>query len=306
MTPKTDVFTLGIIFHKVWYGKIPGFDSEDATLGLALASSPDVKIMFDKSLNTLIGKASGATYISLINWMLTRDPDERPTCQQVVDVLEDKQIIPAKYVIGDDIAPFTGLWVEHRNLAEYSEEDIKAQGFTSFQKINSSGLKYLLRKDTEEFTYTIKELLDLGILKPKAVELDEPWPEDKITFADADVMAANMISAIKRTENSLGIKIYEVVDIRGGKAYRTAKSLVNQGLANFIVESACDEFGEPWPEDNALYAPKSFLDSKNIVKISTVEVGGIHAYEITYSDGREPKVLQGNTMLLLGYLTKKK
>ena len=306
MTPKTDIFTLGVIFHKIWNGKLPGFDSEDATLGLAIASSPDVKIMFDSSLNTLIGKGSGATYISLLNWMLQRDPDDRPTCQQVVEVLEDRQIIPAKFVIGDDVAPFTGLWVEHRNLAEYNEEDIKSQGFTSFQKNNSSGLKYLLRKDTEEFTYTIQELLDLGILKPKALELDEPWPEDKITFASAEVIQSNMISSIRRTENSLGNKLYEVIDIRGGKAYRSAKSLVNQGIASFIIESPTDEFGEPWPEDNALYAPKSFLESKKISKISTVEVGGIHAYEITYSDGREPKVLPGNTMLLLGYLVKKR
>lgn len=306
MTPKTDVFTLGLIFHKVWTGKLPGFDTEDATLGLALASSPDVKIMFDSSLNTLIGKESGATYISLLNWMLSRDPDERPTCQQVVEVLKDRTVIPAKYIIGDDIPPFTGLWVEHRNLADYNEEDIKAQGFTSFQKINSAGLKYLLRKGDEEFTYTINELLEHGILKPKAVELDEPWPEDKIVFASEEVMVANYISSIKRTTNFLGNNVYEVTDIRGGKAYRAAKSLVNQGLATFVVESPTEEFGEPWPEDNAYYAPKSHLDSKHISKISTVEVGGYHAYQVEYSDGREPKVLPGNTMLLLGYLVKKK
>ena len=307
ITPATDIFTLGLIFHKVWTFDMPGYATEDASFGIAVATVPGVTPVLNHSLDVQIGPKNGATYISLINWMLTRMPGDRPTAKQVLEVLNDNAIIPAPYVVGSDVAPFTGLWESHKNLAAYDEDKLKEKGILSFQKINEGGLKYLVRTADSEERYTIHELIKDGILEEKEAEICEPWEEDGIEFASKEEFKKNQISVVRRIASSTGNKMYETISVNGVKSYKTYKSFISMGLAKVkvVIEEAPEGF-ELWDDhkDSYHFATSSFLASRHITRISPQEFGGEEQYRISYDNGNDDKVLSLKTMQLLGLILK--
>ena len=306
ITPATDIFTLGLIFHSVWTKEMPTYSIEAASIGEAIAKDPELVPVISASLDTTIGPNNGATYMSLINWMLTRMPEDRPTIDDVLKILRDEEPVNGKYIVGSDVMLFTGLWLQHVNIAVYDEDDLKNnKGVISFRKINDGGLKYLVRTEEGERRYTIGELISNGILKEKGIEVCEPWPDHPITFADESVLRENKISSISRIESATGNKMYCVLDINGTKSFREYKSLVAMGIASVVIEKPSEEFGEPWPEDNCNYASPKFLEEKKIESIERIEIGGQHGYLVKYKDGREPRTLPANTMMLLGLLVRK-
>lgn len=307
MTTATDIFTLALIFHCIWTNDMPTYPKDSNSVGEAVAELKEFKPGLNKALDKKIGDKNGATFISLVNWMLTRMPEDRPTDEQVIAVLKDEMPVPSQYVCGSDTAPYTGLWLQHENMAECKEEDLKAQGITSFIKISEGGLKYLVRTESGENKYTIEELLEKGILKPKASEICEPWEEDEMEFATSDVVRAHNISSIKRVQSAAGTKMYEVRDLKGTKSYKSGASLLALGIAKRKEDtSAAADYDAPWPEDKGVYAPLKYLQERHVSSIKPVEVDGVHAYEVAYDDGRETKVLPGKTLFLLGFLVIKK
>lgn len=303
MTPATDIFTLGLIFHSVWTKDMPSYSCEASSIGEAIAKEADLKPVLSSSLDKVIGPNNGATYISLINWMLTRMPEDRPTIDDVLAILKDQKPVKNGYIVGSDVPVFTGLWLQHQNIAEYNEEELKSKGLTSFQKIHDGGLKYLIRTESEERRLTIYELIAEGYLKEKALSVCEPWPEDMIEFAPIEVLKEHKISSIERISSG-GRNLYAVLDLNGTKSYRDYKSLISLGVAKVIIEKPSEEFGEPWPEDNCHYASKKFLEEKHVASIQRIEVGGKHGYLVKYNDGKEDRTLPGTTMMLLGLLVR--
>ena len=304
MTPATDVFTLGLIFHSVWTKDMPTYSAEASSIGEAIAMDKELKPVISSSLDKIIGPNNGATYMSLINWMLTRMPEDRPSINDVLNILKDKQPVKNEYIIGSDVPVFTGLWLQHQNVANYDEEELKSKGIVSFQKIFDGGLKYIVRTADSERRLTINELIAEGLLSEKAIAICEPWPEDGIEFMGMEVLKEHKISSIERITGAGGKNLYAVLDINGTKTYRDYKSLISLGVAKVLIEKPSEEFGEPWPEDNCHYASKKFLEEKHVASISRIEVGGKHGYLVKYNDGKEDRVLPGTTMMLLGLLVR--
>lgn len=309
ITTATDVFTLGIIFHKIWTGDMPGYDDESSTsYGSALFANPALKPILNSGLDTKIGPNNGATYMSLINWMLTIDFTKRPTCQQVVQVLQDKMAIPHEFVAGSDSAPFTGLWSSHAYMCDYSEEDLRAKGVIAFQKMNSDGLKYLVRTEKGEETMTIHELIANGYLTKKGVKLVGPWESDEIEYADPGVIASKKVTSIRNVQNASGKKFYEVIDQNGTKSYRSAGSLIADGLA---IKKKAPEVPTPdgcelWDEDATMLTYNGArLQALHIEKCIKEDAGGMHLYRVIYNNGAEDKVLPSKTLQLLSVLVRK-
>ena len=309
ITTATDVFTLGIIFHKIWTGDMPGYEDEAYTsYGSALYNNHELKPILNAGLDTKIGPNNGATYMSLINWMLILDFTKRPTCKQVLQVLQDQLPVPHEYVVGSDSAPFTGLWSSHAYMCDYSEDDLRAKGVIAFQKMNSNGLKYLVRTEKGEETMTIHELISNGYLTKKGVKLVGPWESDGIEYADASAIAAKKITSIRNVQNSSGKKFYEVIDQNGTKSYRSAGSLVADGLATKkkAPEVPIPDGCEMWDEDAALLTFNGArLEALHIAKITKEDLGGMHYYRISYNNGAEDKVLPSKTLQLLSVLVRK-
>lgn len=73
VTPKSDVFALGIIFHLIISGKLPTYSEEFDCIGHAVLN--DSKIGLDSSIPV--------SYRRLIEKMLCKDADARPSAQTV-------------------------------------------------------------------------------------------------------------------------------------------------------------------------------------------------------------------------------
>ena len=89
ITTATDIFSLGVVFHRWWTKSFPSIDLEHGSVGAAICLNK--KVTIDDKFDVRIGEHYGVTLKELINWMLVKDPLNRPTAEQVVDVLSDKR-----------------------------------------------------------------------------------------------------------------------------------------------------------------------------------------------------------------------
>ncbi len=299
ITTKTDIFTLGVIFNRIWTGQFPSNSLDLQSCGEALFENGTITL--DDSLNQFIGDEKKATYISLINWMLQKDPSKRPTAEDVCNVLADKAFIPVEFVIGKDVKPFTGLWDRHVDLVVYNEEELKSKGFTSFVKLTVDGkLLYELNKDGSSRVYTIDELISNNILQRKSTELSEPWPEHEIAFKTPDELATLGYLSIQRVEVA-GNKRYQIKLASGLKFNQSREWLLTNRLATILETNEDNVFEEPWPEDNAKWNNPEFFTKVNVQNITKLVEGGENKYKVEYADGTSI-VGNGRILKLLRYL----
>ncbi len=306
LTPATDIFTLGLIFYDIWMNKLPSIPEglEDMSVGEALARGEENKPILTKRLDEFIGDHTQATYLSLINWMLQRMPDIRPTADQVLAVLNDKESIPDPYVIGKDLRAMEELWLVDHNKAEFNPDYLKEQGVILFRKNRELGKNYIVQlKDKAQEQLTIEEIINRGLLKAQSIIICEPFEEHEIEFVDRETLKAKGVFKIERDEEA---KKYMVTLSSGMRQYCSYKRMIQDGYAKIIEKEASTRFGEPWPEDYATFAPDDYLNEKHIESIEASVVNGVHGYIVTYNDGREAKFLQGKTMMLLGLLVPNK
>ncbi|MBO5320525.1 MAG: protein kinase [Ruminococcus sp.] len=83
ITPKSDVFALGILFHMILCGKMPEFDERYVCLAEALLNEEEL----------IISPEIPASYRQLLRDMLTLQPDERITSEEVFQrlIAKDKK-----------------------------------------------------------------------------------------------------------------------------------------------------------------------------------------------------------------------
>ena len=96
ITPAVDIFSAAIVIHRWWTGgAFPNVDFDECgSVGGAVYLGRPVEI--DKKFDVQIGPKQGVTLMSLLNWMLTKEPSARPTAEQVVGVLKDELAVPEK------------------------------------------------------------------------------------------------------------------------------------------------------------------------------------------------------------------
>lgn len=286
ITYATDVFSLGIIFHKWWANAFPTV-AERCSVGEALCF--DKTFSLNAKFNVKIGAKNGATLISLINWMLAKDPAKRPTAQEVTEVLKDMRFVPEEYRIGGDDKQFEAkLWDLHEASAELPNSDkLKALGVTGFglvdEKRGGAGLKYrVVKNDGTERLYTIDELCAAGYAVKKGASTDTPWDDDDIEFESAEVIAAKGYTRIQKIKTGFR-KRYLVTMVSGGTVDVSADWLVREGLARRKAAALPSiDMDTPWPEHGSAYLVDN-MKLLGIIGISRVEFNGEHRYRIVYA-----------------------
>lgn len=284
MTVATDIFSLGLIFHVIWSGAFPATGTSAASAGDAVLSGE--KLGINKRFNERIGKNKGATLMSLINWMTTLQPTDRPTAEQVRAVLQDRLEVPCEYHIGDDEKPFdTECWDAHKLICRLlSTEALKEKGLTAFKRLNegigSTGLKYSVTTAAGCEIMTVDEIISAGYAEGLDAEVDEPWPEHKIEMEGSDEILAKGYARIKRS-TILFRKRYLITTVGGRQFDKSWEWLVNEGLARMKRYERVE--GTPWPEHGKEYVPDNML-TLGITAISRVEVGDEHRYKLVYSE----------------------
>lgn len=307
ITPATDIFSLGVVFHKWWVGAFPSIDLERGTVAEAVYVDKEVTI--HKKFNVRIGKNCGATLQSLINWMFAKDPANRPTAKQLVDVLSDKLEVPEAYHKGNDEKPLdTDLWDSHKVVAELiSAEELKEK-LKSLKRVNegtgSAGLKYrVVTKEGKEKVLTIAQLCEAGYALSKGAIVEEPWAEHGIEFVSPEEIAKKGYAKIKKVTLAFR-KRYLITLTSGREIDKGYEWLVTEGLAR--VKLAEVEADTPWPEHGKEYGFEN-MARMGVKSISRMEVGGEHRYKIVYNkivDGKNKvnENVPANNLKLMGFI----
>lgn len=298
ITAATDIFTLGIVFHRLWTDSFPATEVE-ASAGRCVAN--DKRITLNKKFNVKIGERYGATFISLLNWMLAKCPADRPTAEQVVLVLDDEMAVPDKYHVGDDIKLFTELWASHKLGAErLPVEKLREMGVCAFKNISEGGrLKYSIQKeDGSEKFLTLDETIAAGYVVRKPADISETWPEHNIDLVSADEIAAKGYVEVKRTTAN-GHR-YKIVTVSGVMFTHSYPWLISEGLAKRKPIEPI-ESDDPWPGDGK-YASDEVLFERGVKKILRVEYGAEKRYRVEFKDREPLDYVTASTMKMLRFI----
>lgn len=308
VTPATDIFTLGLVMHRWRTGAFPCHDMEKGSVGAAVYLGGEVTL--NGKLNVKIGDTCGATLVSLINWMLAKEPTARPSAEQVAAVLSDAAAVPEEYLSGDDEKPFdTELWRVHNAVAAlYPAAALKDKGVKSFKRVNdgcgSAGLKYRATlADGAEKTLSVEEIISDGYAEAVEAQTEEPWEEHMIRLASPGEISAKGYAKIARTQLAFR-KRYTVTTNTGREFDKGYEWLIREGLAQPVTEEVAAD--TPWSEHGKEYVPERLL-KLGIQSISRVEVAGEHRYKIVYraADGGEQRVtdkVSANNLKIMGVI----
>ena len=304
ITYATDIFSLGVIFHELWFG-MPTTDADGTSAGDALNAGKTVTV--DDKFNVQIGAAKGATLKSLINWMLQKDFKVRPTAKQVVEVLSDALEVPSAYHVGADAKPYDDeLWTAHKLIAApLTSDELSAKGVTSFKRINdgtgSGGFKYKVGTASGESVLTIEELMKAGYAKGLVTSFADPWPDDKIEFAPVDEIMAKGYTNIEPVMLA-GRRTYRITMSGGMTFTKNASWLISEGLA--APKKYTPIADTPWPEHGTMYVPEN-MELLKITDIKRVEIGGEHRYSYTKTVGGASQLVEGvsaNNLRIMGLI----
>lgn len=285
ITEKTDVFSLGIVFHRWWTNTFPSFDLEASSL--AEARQLDKEIFFDKKFDVVIGTKYKATFMSLINWMTAKEIQKRASIQEVIAVLKDEMCIDEEFQVGSDFQPFDKeLWKPHKEFAELIEiEKLKEKKINSFKRNNektgSLGLNYII-----SFENGLKEKLSIlgliknGFAKRKPLEVDNPWESHCFMFISENKLLERGIQKIKRAERQR----YRITDIYGREYDCGVSTLLKLNLIVVKEKQVCSNF--PWEEHGQQY-DSNRMESLGIKEITKVEILGEHRYKIIFKEDKD-------------------
>lgn len=294
VTYKTDIFSLGLVFHFYLSGELPKYDG---------ITDEKLKKKIDKGIRVYpcqVVQSGGKLVISdriddplftnIIQEMLDRDPAKRPDCQEILERLKGKSLIK------DFIeAP----WPEHG--IKLNEEKLRKDGYTGVRKpVSSSRGKYeLLISGTIKKKLTVDDLIHLGYADTltsdsAVIDFDDPWPEDLLSW-NIDILTSKRYSGIKRTSNG------RYALIRSGKAVKeyNAKELVKLKYASALTKPYDDTLAEPWPEDHIMLDMER-IKARRYVAIQRILHEGEKKYELKSSSGKT-KVLSTAELVNLKY-----
>ena len=307
ITPATDIFSMGVVFHKWWTNKFPSIDLERGSVGAAVYL--DKAVTIDKKFNVQIGKNCGATLQSLINWMFAKDPANRPTAKQVVDVLSDRLEVPEEFHKGGDVKPFdTQLWDAHKLVADLLPSSELRKSLKSLKRVNestgSAGLKYrVVTTAGKEKVLTIAELCEAGYAKSKGALVDEAWPEHGIEFVSPEEITKKGYAKIRKATIAFR-KRYIITMASGREIDKGYEWLISEGLARPKTYEV--EADTPWPEHGTAYSIEN-MSRMGVKSISRVEVAGEHRYRVVYNqivDGKNKtnENVPANNLKLMGFI----
>ncbi len=307
ITAATDIFTLGIVYHRWWTGAFPGIGMEKGDLGTAVCLGKGYTV--SKKFDVVIGDKRGATLYSLLEWMFAKDPAARPTAKQVLQVLSDELEVPDDYRKGSDIKSILPeLWGAHAAVAEpLTEAELRAKGVRAFQRINegsgSDGLLYRVAMDGSdgEKKFTLAELCDAGLARRKSAAFCTPWEEHGIELESSDVFFAKGYAGIERAAANYR-KRYLLTTLGGRTIDKGCDWLIATGLAHY---KRCEVSADtPWPEDGAAYVAEELARS-GVKSVARVDLGGMHRYKIVFAERGGDKTVDGvpgKNMKLMGFI----
>ena len=305
LTEKSDIFSLGLIFHFYLTGHLPRPKSLNARLqkrkdkGKAIycwsVLLNDCELEVDPSITNV-------KYAALVRDMIDIDPANRPSAQQVLMRLKAPDVA-AEPVIEEP-------WPEHRLMLDKSK--IKGDGYMEFKKMTSGGVKKykLLDRSGRVSELTAEEVVSRGYARTAREEVFcAPWPEHAITFDEAKMRSRGFVSAEQTT--LAGVKGYNLFRPDGTSNFFKVEMLIVMKYATRgagatptaapspaparptptptpapapAAASAPSGFAAPWP-DHAITFNEAVITARGFVSSEQATLGGVNGYNFFRADG---------------------
>lgn len=232
ITPKHDIFCMGLIFHQLLTGgkmpipdRLPPHLQKRRDKGkpiylytAMLASTPDCPY------RAQIDPAIEPNLAALIGKMLDLDPDNRPTSEQVLRALNRMSSTEEMELPETDF--------------HWNREKLLSDGFTEAEKTERYGREgYLLTGFAKSRFMVPHRLFELGYATEKVEDLkesivtegdDKPWPEHKILFLPENIRRRGF-EVTRGTRK--GLRGYQVVGSDGSVRFMPSETLQLLGLA---------------------------------------------------------------------------
>jgi serine/threonine protein kinase len=300
ITRASDIFSLGVVFHKLWTGKPPKAKTDKVSPGEALCMGE--ALIFDPKFNVEIGPNHRSTLQSLLSWMLQVDPAKRPNTIDILVALDDLKPVPEAYRVGSDRMLFDSLWEVHQKAAKRVDDTqlTKLKVASLIKKMDAETPKYDVVVDGERMLLTIDDLCLRGYAERYEAALEAAWPEHRIEFIHPGEIAKMGVLSI-RPLGMGAMKRYLIRLASGVQFDRNAQWLLEQGYARPIPDRA-SRTDTPWPEHGKTYADASFLDKQNIKEITRFDDRGEHRYRIVYHDGTSNASVSYKNMNMMGLI----
>jgi len=281
LTEKSDIFSLGLIFHYYLSGELP--EAKSLTERLQKRKDKGKVIYCWTILNNdcelkLSSKITNLKYLSLITDMLEKDPAKRPSATQVLQRLKAPD---AEGVIEEP-------WPDHNLIVDKNK--IKNSGYPVFRKITVLGKKKyeLISKEGRRSEMTPEELVSAGFARlAREEKFDSPWEEHNITLNEAKLRLRGFVYSDKETQ--AGVKGYRIYRSDSTGMFFRVEQLIAMGYATKRSEAprvAHVEAGfcEPW-EEHRIAFDTDMIKRKGYVRAERTTISGVKGYNFFRSDG---------------------
>ncbi|MCR5094077.1 MAG: hypothetical protein K6B72_08900 [Lachnospiraceae bacterium] len=303
LTPKSDIFSLGLIFHFYLSGELPGLKDLPAKLQKMRDKGRKIycwaALLAGASLE-ISPKIKGSNYRKLIEEMLDIDPAKRP---DAIDVL--KRLKGGESLLDEP-------WPEHG--IGFDPDELAAAGVEGVRRIEDGGKKYALTwKDGKKKILTREELEDSGFVLVTE-GFCRPWEEHDITFDEDRIRSRGFTAAVRKTMGS--VRGYRLIRPDGAATFFRLEMLLAMkyavsGLAApkpaavkrpaadtappadalkpaapAVPETASGEEAEPWPEHKITFDMDG-VRAKGFARILRGTLGGVRGYRLIRADGSE-------------------
>lgn len=283
ITEKTDIFSLGLIYHFYLAGSFP----EAVSLTERLQKRKDKGkviypwIVLNSGCELRISpKIKGAKYVSLISDMLSVDPNDRPTASDVLKRLQAPESAEGEVVLQEP-------WPEHGIILDRAK--IVAAEIAMLEKvIDGSKNKYrVMYTGGKKQIITKEELLAKGLAKIAGPGgFCAAWAEHSLEF-DVDRIKSRGFTGSEQATVG-GIKGYNFYRADSSRTFFKLEMLIAMKYAKKkaepIVIPADVSASDPWPEHKVTF-DMDVVKAKGYVGFERKSMGGVNGYEFIRANG---------------------
>lgn len=243
ISEKTDIFSLGLLYHFYLTGTLPGAVSLTDKLQMRRDSGKIIYpwVVLNSGCDIEISdRITSEQLRSLISDMVSVDANQRPSAAEVLERLRIVETPIGKPIMMTPTG-FATPWEEHN--IEFDIDKLKSRGFVSIENETRSGIKgyKLNRADAQSTFFKVDMLIAMKYAKKKATTepvvavedsvsgFADPWPEHKIEFDVEAIIAKGYIASVQKT--TCGINGYEFIHANGKRQFIRVEMLIIMKMA---------------------------------------------------------------------------
>lgn len=310
ITEKSDIFSLGLIFHYYLAGALPEAVSLTERLEKRKAKGKVVYcwIVLNSGCELKISpEIKSHKYASLIRDMLNKDPEARPTASEVL-----KRLREAEPVIEEP-------WPEHSLILD--RDAMANAGVCGMKKINAEGKHsyQLMYEDGRSASAEKDDIISLGFIKVTAPSgFCDPWLEHGLVFDLERIMSRGFVSSERK--EMAGVKGYNFYRADANSTFFKPEMLIAMKYAQKgepsaspapetpaaaptpapaepapamkaapetpapATEPAAPAICEPWEEHDIEFDADG-IRAKGFVRCERTSMGGVNGYNFFTADG---------------------